>query len=190
MNDYSYDNPFVLQATVVENADVEQEVALLELQGFKVSRHIVRLRLAQENRGLVFQGDPGSMAEPIAVNRMAPRAVVEQLIEWATEQDHDLARQVLDFIAEPDEELLNAIVLRLKRAKLVSTDQPTDRPAGTLSAVLTTYIRQKPRTKEELYDYARTLHQAERPEAAVRQFLRRAVRTNVLKLENELYSIA
>lgn len=175
-----FNSPFVLQSSVVESADIDQEVALLQLQGIKVSRRIVRLRLAQDTQ-LVFQGDPGSIAQPIDVRQLPPREVIERLIEWAIEQSNELSREVLDFLAEPDEDRLTSIIKKLPPP----AETPEKRNPGTLSHTLTLYLEKAPRTKEELYSYTRTLHQAARPEAAVRQYLRRAERAGELSLGDD-----
>lgn len=189
MNDYSsFDNPFILQAPTVDKDDIDQEMELLKLQGVRVSRRIVTLRLSQ-NAEATFQGDPGSIASPITTRSLPPHEVVNQLIEWAIEQSAEVSRAVLDFLAEPDDDQLDDLVARLKKSGAIARKSPPKAKNGMLSQVLFTYISEKARTREELYAYARTLHQAERPEAAVRQYLRRAVREETLTLTEGYYYV-
>lgn len=172
-----FDNPFVLQASVVEKEDVDQEMALLKLQGITASRHIVMMKLMQKSEAL-FQGDPGAIAQPIISRTLPPSEVVQMLINWAVHQNQEISRAVLDFLEEPNDDELETLVSLLQSAGLARKVKPSSN--GRLSDTLTAYLLKKPSTKEELYEYTRTIHQATRPEAAVRQYLRRAVSNGLL----------
>jgi len=187
MNDQPFDNPFILQASIVDNDDIDQEMALLKLEGITASRRIVSMKLMQKSEAL-FQGDPGAMASPIITRTLPPAEVVQMLISWATQQDNDIAQAILDFLVEPDEEELETLVKLLKRQGLAHKTKPAAK--AVLSDTLTAYLSKRPRSKEELYDYTRTMHTANRPEAAVRQYLRRATRSGLLIETNGLYSVA
>jgi hypothetical protein len=165
-----YDEPFILQARVVDKEDVEQEAHLLRLQGIEPNRRIIRMKLSQGEP--TFSGDPGALATPIATTRIPPTVVIEMLLSWALQHRDELVTfQVLDFLDEPDEVKLDLLVRQLKGEK----EKPVKE--RSLSEALYAFILQSPgRNIEDIYEFARTIHQSKRPEAAVRQFLRRAVR--------------
>lgn len=188
MNDRpDFDNPFILQAADVDSDDIDQEIALLELQGIKVNRRIVRMRMMQRTEAL-FQGEPGLIVQAIDTRPMPSDETVDQLIAWAIQQSAAVSRLVLDFLAEPDEDRLEEVVQFLRAAGLAQGS--TKAPRGNLTETMMHYIAEKPRSKEDLYAYARTMHNTKRPEATVRQFLRRAVRINQLVANTDgTYSI-
>jgi hypothetical protein len=187
--DVEYDNPFILQAAEVDRQDVDQEMELLRLMGLKPNRRIVTARLSQVTEG-IFQGDPGSLASPIVTRTLPPVQVVQQLIAWAIDQSDEISKIILDFIVEPDDDQLEGIINQLSDAGLLKSKKQKTAGKGILSETLTAYIAERPRTKEELYDYARVIHQAKRPEAAVRQYLRRAVSNGQLICTNDRYIVA
>jgi hypothetical protein len=186
MNDQLFDNPFVLQSATVDQDDIDQEIALLELQGITVNRRIVRMRMMQRTEGL-FQGEPGLIAQPMEVRSLPSDETVDDLLDWAIEQSAEITRLVLDFLAEPDDDRLENVVQQLSAAGLIKGS--TKGPRGNLTETMLHYIAEKPRSKEDLYAYARTMHNTRRPEATVRQFLRRAVRSNQLAEIDGLYHV-
>lgn len=181
-----YDNPFVLQAAEVDREDIDQEIALLELQGITVNRRIVRMRMMQRTEAL-FQGEPGLIVQPMNVRSLPSDETIDQLLEWAIEQSREVTKLVLDFLAEPDDNTLEDVVKQLAAHGLIQGS--TKAPKGNLTETMLAYIAEKPRTKEDLYAYARTMHNTKRPEATVRQFLRRTTRNNQLVEIDGLYTI-
>ena len=181
--DVEYDNPFILQSVEIDRDDIDQEMALLRLMGLKPNRRIVTAKLSL-NAEALFQGDPGNIASTIVNRSLPPVEVVQRLIEWSIDQSDDIGKLILDFLAEPDDDRLDEVIDQLKstgiiRGKVVSSGR------GLLSETLTIYLSERPRSKDELYEYARVIHSAKRPEAAVRQYLRRALKQGQLRLSSE-----
>jgi hypothetical protein len=184
-----FDEPFRLQSPVVDREDVEQEAELLKLQGITPNRRIIRMRLTQHSGELLFQGDPGTLAQPIASTTVPPVAVVEMLVSWAIQQSDEVATAILGFLDEPSDAHLDKVVTKLKKAGLVTTPAKGSKNRGSLAEALARYLAQGPRSKDDLYAYARTIHHAERPEAAVRQFLRRGLKNGTLVATDNLYHL-
>lgn len=184
MEAFNFDDPFILQARIVDQEDVNQEAALLRLQGIMPNRRIIRLKMSQGEP--TFSGDPGSLAQPISTVKIAPMEVIEMIISWALQQVPELAKEILDFLDEPSETVLQALIERVRQDIPGGSVKRTSAAPGSLSAVIFKYL-QEPKHIDELYELARGIHTAERPEAAVRQYLRRAVRAGKVTKSGDTY---
>jgi len=176
---------FVCQPVTVDREDVAQEIELAKLMGVaRPSARLIRLSLeAEANTSMSFSGDPGSMATPVTGSRpIASPEVLERLMEWVETQPVDIAAEVLRFLGgNVDDELaLDHLMKYLGRRGVITDNSPKPRHQPSLAGLLFEYCR-TPRTRQELYDYARAIgHTAKRPEASVRQFLRRYTRTGAI----------
>jgi len=178
---------------VVSSEDVDQEVALLQLQGHpKVSRSIVYRRLQGQSREYLVGLLRGEDDEALSSNYrqvepppdpLPPTEVLHKLFRWTFQQPEELQQAVFDFL---DGHLtFEEVVAKLRELgfsfpSLAPTTQPK---AASLAEVL---LRSAPLSHEDALQIARNLHPSKRPEAAARQALRRLVRNGSLtKLQSE-----
>ena len=160
--------------SVVERQDIDQEVALLKLQGVEhPNRSLIYKRLARQEFAS-FDEMPESMSfSPVFDS--GPETdpfVIERLVNWAMEQEDDIATIVFEFLDEPSEDSLQDAMTRLTDAG-ISLEEVQPTKEKTLTEFLLDRLFHNDFTVDELYSLARTEYISRRPEAAVRQFIRR-----------------
>jgi len=96
-------------------------------------------------------------------------AALDSLIEWASQQADLVRLAVVEYLEEPDDEHLEAVL------DLVDEKAPTSerKKEASLASLIE---RALPATMEELYVLGRRQHRSNRPEAAVRQTIRSLTR--------------
>lgn len=180
------ESSFIIQAPTVDEDDVEQEAALLRLMGKTPSKALIRKKL-QVYGAALFSGElPFASAMPGTsvgdYSSYPSEEVVQVLGDWARTQPKGLAMAVMSFIEDPSEEQLQDI-LRLIRKTPEAKQYRQAQGNNSFSAMLKNFILtgKGSRSIEELYEYARTVHSAKRPEATVRQALRRLIREGIIE---------
>lgn len=173
----------VLQLAAVTKEDIDQEAALLRLQGITPNKRIIRSRLLGQSRHLLYNTAPED-ATPLAYLVQTPTAsdeAIERLIDWTLQQVAPVQEMLWRFITNPETEL-EATLVFLQEHQLASTTR-TPSTAVSISQILRDAL---PATKEELYTLVRALSpETERPEATVRQWLRRNLAKGALHVKED-----
>lgn len=181
-----HDSPEVhpLQFAVVDEDDVRQEAELLRLLGKVPNKRIIRSRLQGQQRSLL-SGELPEESIPIGFLTQTPTPsdeTIEALVDWALTQVAPVQEAFFTFLEDPETHLLETLQLLRKYEVLQSQNvQPTK--SVSLSSIFTSAL---PATKEQLYELARSIQdRTERPEATVRQWLRRNLRNGLLEQDGE-----
>ncbi len=152
----------------IDHQDVLQEAELLRLQGKIPNLRIIRKRLS---RGVLLYDLPPEDAQPFEESPYDPE-VTEALIDWALQQTEKIQERIFLFLEEPTHEAVPSLLIFLRRQNIPLNLIDTA-PTGSLSKLLMRTLHE-PQYLDDLYELARRSHVSERPEAAVRQFIRRA----------------
>lgn len=192
----------------VDAQDIAQEMALLVLLGKVPSKALIRRRLQGQARellvGTLRDSDSADLLEgKISGLLFCPPSpnlgAIEDLVLWALGRDskvQDLVFSTLSGSLSPEKALeglksLGALAPAQPGAPATRSPCFSSAGSGTLTALI---LRSLPATKESLYSLAIREHTAKRPEAAVRQILRRLSRNGTLIVthtpEGEVYSHA
>lgn len=174
-----------------ERDDIEQEAALYHhLTGRRANKRIIALRLQKQQ--IPVYGDMDlSGAVPLAEieETKAPDYVYDQLLDWMFNIDKPPVYSLLYGFFEAPQELLEYTLRELARMGYITPDglaQPKAQRV-TLSDMM---FKALPTTQDSLVKLV-ALHspQTARPEATVRQWLRRNTRKGTIYLEEsqELY---
>lgn len=188
----------------VDEDDVNQEVELLKLMGIeKPNKSIIRARLAKARELLYSEKLPRSarvLEYGLDDTSNLSLSQIEQLTEWALEQEDETAcEMVLGFLDNPSEAALATILKYLVNHNLISrsnkklaskktTEQPKSVSLGSL--ILKTLSCEHQTPIEQLYELGRSVLHSNRPEAAVRQALRRLLSSRQIKeVSPKIYSV-
>jgi len=165
--------------------DIDQEIALLKLQGVpNPSRSIVSKRLANDDRAYLvddFTNLPSVLPLFGSDNFTGERMeAITNLLEWAAKQADYIETAIHDFLEDPSEASLRIIMGILEDAQLlmISAFDKHKKPKKlTLTELIRRSLRSGSCSIEQLYILGReNSPQSKRPEAAVRQALRRMER--------------
>lgn len=180
---YQLDEPaYIIQPPDYDEEDLQQEAALLRLEGIKPSMTLLRKK-AKIYTEYLFSGDV-PLATPLFRSPTPPLDVIEALILWASQQDPEVNRLIINFLDDPGEEVLNQTLKELSRRGLLAKSTMPTTCEMSLSKLIFEFL-ETPREIEEIYEFVRSIgHVSKRPEAAVRQILRRFVQKgDVVKTE-------
>lgn len=168
-----------LDLPAVETDDIEQEMALLRLQGKNPRKDFVAKRLAHGEA--IFDEVPMNATLMWNEDPLPDPNVTEALIDWAFTQSEAVADATFDFLDDPTTEGLNELLVFLgqEKVQVFEMELPRER---SLTQLITDHL---PTTLEDLNGLARSLYPSARPEAAVRQVLRRLNRTGQITITNE-----
>lgn len=169
----------------VQSEDIEQEAALLILQGKTPSRTLIYKRLSRGDA--IFDEIPQGSTLLFSDNPVPDENVTRQLVEWALEQEERTQQLIFDFLDDPSDEALPGLLSQLDKQGVQLYSREIKREKS-LTQVILDEITKAPRTIEELYELGRQVHVSRRPEAAVRQVLRRLTEQRILSLEKGLYT--
>ena len=173
----------------IDPRDLDQESELLKLLGKQAHRGLLLRKAERESNHLLFGDEVPDLAEPMGWTQ-SPIPDLEQLqeiVDWAINQGEEIAQRVFTFLDDPDPASLKALLAHLKEQGVLTEEKtPSENTPNSLAAlVLRSAGSQKGDkvgvTKEELYQLARDMHIARRPEAAIRQLLRRLLKEGKLK---------
>lgn len=164
--------------------DILQEAELLKLEGKTPSLRLLRKR-AEAYEALLFADYlPSGATEIIWEGPQLPDfEVVEAIVNWAMEQAEATREKVLTFLEDPTEEGLKTLLPQIQ------LQAPQKIKGGSLAQAILRLLSTRPHTKQELYEYARSEHQAKRPEATIRQLVRRLTREGkIQEVSHDTYS--
>jgi hypothetical protein len=169
----------------VSKEDIDQEVALLKLEGkTNVSRSIIYRRLSRAES--IFDEVPVGATLLWQDQPITDPHVTETLVDWAMHQTSSIAEVIFDFLESPTEDQVDAVLEKLHSLGAVleaSKPAPKEIP---LTQIVLEALSIRPHYKEELYALARSIQPSQRPEAAIRQMLRRLKRQGVVNVEGDL----
>lgn len=193
------DDQIILVTPVVTKEDIDQEMELLRLQGKNPSRAVVYRKFSRFE-GLLFDSIgtpdiPGAEPVPWAGDPIPSLEVMTQLVGWALEQSIQIQQAVLSFLEgrsnekETLDQLISlGVISRSNRRYMKATRD--------FSYTMTDVILKKFEENGEvdiydLYQSAREFLSSKRPEAAVRQIVRRLIRLGVIsKVGDHVYRIS
>lgn len=174
----------VIQRASVEREDINQEAELLRLSGITPNKRIIRARLAGQSRELLcnFAPEEATPLGYLTQRPIPPTEVFEQLIDWTLAQTEDIQAALFNFFEDPEENIDQTLQFLQDAAIIdrISLDTPkTTSLAEIMRAAL-------PATKESLSTLIRQVSPTtERPEATVRQFLRRGTQHGTLAITSD-----
>lgn len=165
----------------IDSEDVKQECDLRQWQGLRTSQRVVERRMAAQT-GMVplYMGESGS--SPWGEEEVPSPAVVTRLMDWALTQTTEVQALIWQFLDSPSRRLQPTIVA-LREQGIIQERPRTDRHVSLGSLLL----RSLPATFEELVEVVQSNHSAKRPQATVRQFIRRSTRTGMIREEQGVY---
>jgi hypothetical protein len=184
---------YVVQGREVDRDDIEQEAAIFEWQtGKRANRALIARNLANDEPASTFAGDPSAIASPLPVGMAIPDPkVINQLVEWSLAQSVKIREAILEFLEEPGDDSLNSTLALLIDEGIIAAITPEKpvKKAGFIDALMRLLqTDHRDYSSTELYDWARTVHLAKRPEATVRQAMRRLIEQGkVVKTSQQTY---
>jgi hypothetical protein len=172
----------------VSKEDIDQEVALLKLEGkHNVSRAIIYKRLSRSEA--IFDEVPMGASLLWQQSPLPDPVVTETLVDWAMHQTEKIAHVIFNFLESPTEDQVDEVIAQLRELGVtLEVAKPTLKEIPLTQIVLDA-LGSRPHTREELYELARSIQPSNRPEAAIRQMLRRLSRNGVIQMQGELVSL-
>lgn len=165
--------------------DLQQEAALLKLMGKEPSMAIL-LKKHQTFQEYLFD-QPAENAIPLSWGRVIPpEETLEQLILWAMDQSEKVQQLVFQLLEHPNEKTLKFVMKKLTLEGVILHEAEPVKELSFTQMVLN-LLEKDPRSLEDLYEFARNTITSRRPEAAVRQIIRRLIKENQLEEVNGLY---
>lgn len=154
----------------VPREDVDQEAELLRLQGINPHKGLIYKRMAQGEA--VFDDVPMGASLLWSDDPYPDPEVTEQLVHWALQQSEEIAAVVFDFLDNPSDEAVDVTTKQLASLG-IDVYKAKKRKPKALTQIILELLERKSYEVEELNEVARSLQPSSRPEAAVRQILRR-----------------
>lgn len=189
-----YDYTNLLTIAPLSEEDIEQEFLLRKFLEKPVSKSILR-RKASRERELLFPSE--YWEEGVPIFPLQPQAIVHEetyhrLVLWASSESDTVFALIVDFLQSPSEENLHKTIglLELEGVPLYPLGDDEQVKEIPFSKLLLSVL-DTPRTKEELYEFGRRQLVTKRPEATVRQLLRRFLRSGfIIEDPKDVYSRA
>jgi len=191
--DYHEEEPYYILPPAIEDADVNQEAELLRLMGKRPNKAIIRAKLSYKHRRELLFSDDAKDAQPAFLTPIISADVFEAITDWALAQNTLIAERIFDFLEDPSEDLLKDLLKQLRQAGLVQevAKAPKTSTNNSLTQLVLRSLSTGAQPIEELYELARVSINSQRPEAALRQLLRRLVRSGqIIDLGNKIFSLA
>lgn len=165
----------------MELDDLKQEAALLRLQGKTPNMGLLKKRMAHEMD--TFDEMPMG-ASLIFDEPEYDFSVTEQLVSWALDQSLEIADHVFEFLEDPSDEDLPPLLNFLKKAG-VQIHQ-VKKQTQSSAQVLINALKVRPHDPGELVQIIQSINPSKRPEALVRQFIRRYQRSGQIEVIEDL----
>jgi hypothetical protein len=168
---------------MLDPEDVKQEAALLRLQGKNPKLSLLRKRMDHQEG--TFDEVPFG-ASSLWEDPGYDQSVTDRLVEWALSQSLDIADRIFEFLEAPSDEDLPPLFKYLVRSG-ITLYQPKSSTQSS-AQILLSALRVRPHDPDELVQIIRSLYPSKRPEALVRQFLRRYQKSGILRVvEDKVY---
>jgi hypothetical protein len=178
----------------VDPQDINQEMELQRLEKLArgqephIRRDLITAKLSY-SRELLHDGNLYVDAEQLGDDGSTPPfEVVDQLVAWSIEQSAAIQEQMFRFFEQPEVEFENTLKLLHKKKLLSKPTRVITQERESLAALIERTLENAARegkriVKADLYEMARASHISRRPEAAVRQSLRRYISSGWLTEE-------
>jgi hypothetical protein len=170
------------------NEDLAQEAELLRLQGITPNMSLLRKRMLHQEDTFddIPLGSSSLWEEP-----GYDYSVTERLVEWALTQSLEIADRIFEFLEEPLEEELPKVLKFLSNSGIPI--YKAEKTSMSSAQILLKALEVRPLLPEELTQIVRGLNPSKRPEALVRQFIRRYQKSGIIKVDEgivylEVYS--
>jgi len=175
-----------LDLTPVDPQDVEQEAELLRLQGINPHKGIIWKRLAHKEA--IYDEIPSGASLLWSDEPYPDPLVTEELVKWAMGQSEAISEVIFNFLESPSDEGVDEVTQQLKSlgVDLFSREVKKEK---SLTQIILELLEKKAYSLVELYEIGRALQPSNRPEAAVRQIMRRLTREDRVKLMGELFML-
>ena len=164
--------------------DVDQEIWILRNQGKNPRRDLVRKRLESRVVEGLFSDIPSgiSLELPWIDYRPVSLESIEVLVEWSLSQVKEVQQVIWNFLEDPDDQLEKTLQ-QLQELGIV-LQAPRSKPQVTIKALI---LKALPATFDELVELVLMVSpNTRRPEATVRQFIRRHQKSGLVKVVNEV----
>lgn len=179
--------PFNLDLPPVSSDDLEQEAALLRLQGVQnPSKRLIHKRLSRAEG--IFSEIPLGSAPLWSEEPVPDRNVTEALVDWALQQSDEISDIVFNFLDHPEDQDLDEVIASLKTlgVEIYSFKRKKQSTPRSLTQIIIAELKKHPQTTQALYELARNIQPTRRPEAAVRQILRRLDKSGEVTVSGDL----
>lgn len=153
--------------------DIRQDIAISRLTGRKSS-----MKKLKEGKDIGYGLHPSPDAIPIW--SIVPRPdfkLFEQLAEFVLNQEELIKQRIVEYLSEPDEGKLQAVVIALGK------DLEEKKVPLTLTELI---FKSLPATLDELYELAIKVHISRKPQAAVRQNIRNLISRGRVQWEDDV----
>ena len=180
------DDKPILLSPGVDPADIEQEYQILLWQGKKPSRKLLYLKAKRYEASLFDFTTDLSYAQAIdwAETPVPSAEAFEQITTWALSQSETIQAMVFSFLEDPTDTGLHQILKTtgLKPAEKLPAEQ-------SLTDKILEFCQDN-RSIAEIYELGRNLLTSKRPEAAVRQALRRLIKSGKIEESDNVYRVS
>ncbi len=197
MEDQSNEELYLVSPPILKD-DVDQEMELLRLEGKVPNRSIILKKMLRYDALLYDFSNPAidscDVLWPGNSESQANLEAIEILVDWALTQSDQISKLIFDFLS--DDITIDDVMKELKDHRIVRSTKTSEyQPRTTLTEVILNHLDEHEMSIYSLYDLGRNfLHNSRRPEAAVRQILRRLIQREVVKKEyiggTDVYSLS
>lgn len=160
---------------LVEDDDINQEAELLKLFGKKPNKTIIYRRL-QGAQTLTYDFTSEIEAEePDWPSHLPDPQIIEDLANWSLQQSSAIQNRMWAFLEDPTDEKVDQILEELVELSLITKAMLPPTKEVSLETLILNELKHNDRSIEELYEFRSFIH-SNRPEAAIRQAVRRLTR--------------
>jgi hypothetical protein len=172
-------------------SDLRQEAELLKLTGVQKPSLRLLYQRAKRQEALLFDDWLPATAQPVQWSShvaLPSSEDIQRLVSWAIEQEATISEAIFDFLEDPDDTKLPALISRLRKAGAIPKAPQPKKPARhSLAGFILRRLEEGQATLDNLYEAVRLIHTSARPEAAVRQVLRRLIRQGKVQSDGNSY---
>lgn len=179
----------------VDPQDINQEIELLKLEGIKnPSRSLIERRMKNHQPLLFGITTESFINEPLPWQTRSITSLEDTsaLTEWALSKSDRIQDLILNFLEEPKEDEVDQIISQLEKEGIEIHRSISIKEIPLWKQLLDQIQDRGFCTISELYEYGRSyITFSKRPEAAVRQAIRRLLKAGlIIKEEQDVYSIS
>jgi hypothetical protein len=169
--DNETDNEYRLDLGPISQEDIDQEAELLKLLGVpNPSKALIYRRMSRTEA--IYDEIPLGAVPLFSDDPLPDPWVTESLVEFAQSNSEQVANIIFDFLSDPSEDKLPEVFAKLsdQGVQLHYLRAPK---AKSLAQALHELLVQGDQQLQDLYNFAQAFQPSNRPQAAVRQILRR-----------------
>lgn len=168
----------------VDAEDVKQEMDLRRWQGLRASRRVIEQRMiAETGMTPLYVGENGSSPWDAGDAIPSPMAV-QRIVDWALSQTGDIQSLIWKFLDAPSQKLEPTLHALRARGVIHETRKERAEREVTLGSLL---LRALPATFDQLVSVVQHTQSSKRPQATVRQFIRRNERRGMIHQREGVY---